>query len=181
MLKAVTRQASLVDTKLATINAQNLARGRPKVSTAYFFDHYATEQDTAVMVTGADFENAARELVPSVSVKELQHYKRVRAQFEKPEEGKDDGGKGKGVLRTAKGLSSWQEQHENRPKTNGKGKGKAIDKRGKGKERAWDVDEEEEETHDNRLSNGVSVNKGKGKVLDVEFQQGTAEDDEDLY
>jgi len=86
MLKAVTRQASLVDTKLAAINAQNLAQGKSKVSTAYFFDHYATEQDTAVMVTEEDFENAAKELVPSVSVKELDHYKRVRAQFEKPEE-----------------------------------------------------------------------------------------------
>jgi peroxin-6 len=185
MLKAVTRQASLVDSKLATINSQNLAQGKPKVSTAYFFDHYATEQDTAVMVTEEDFENAERELVPSVSVKELEHYKRVRAQFEKPEEDKS-GGKGKGKepasIGIGKGISDWQQQNESRPRSNGKGKSKAVDRKGKGKERGtWDVDEDESEPYGDGLSNGISVNKGKGKAVDMGFQQGTEEDDEGLY
>ena len=176
MLKAVTRQASLVDSKLAAINASNVAQNRPKVSVAYFFDHHATEQDTAVMVTEEDFENAERELVPSVSVKELEHYKRVRAQFEKPEEKGSDGGKGKGKV-----VPDWQQHHESRPRSNGKGKGKAVDRKGKGKERGpWGVDEDEE-SYDNGFSNGMGVNKGKGKAVDMGFQQGTEDDDEGLY
>jgi peroxin-6 len=157
MLKAVTRQASLVDSKLAALNASS---GKPKVSTAYFFDHYATTEDTAVMVTEDDFLSAERELVPSVSVKELEHYKRVRAQFEKPVEEK-----------ASQGLAA-------RPKSSGKGKGKAVDRKGKGKAvERWDVVDEDEEEYAGGLSNG----KGKGKAVDMGFQQGTEEDDEGLY
>jgi peroxin-6 len=179
MLKAVTRQASLVDSKLAEINSQNLAQGKPKVSTAYFFDHYANEQDTAVLVTEEDFENAQKELVPSVSVKELEHYKRVRAQFEKPE---DNQGKGKAIAHGERGIPDWQHdpQHE-RLRSNGKGKVKLVDRKGKGKERAWDVDDEEEGSYENGLRNGTSVSKGKGKTIDMGFQPGTQEDDKDLY
>ena len=182
MLKAVTRQASLVDTKLAAINSQNLAVGKPKVSTAYYFDHYATKQDTAVMVTEEDFESAERELVPSVSLKELEHYKRVRAQFEKPEEGKHDNDKGKSVIRAGKDIPILQ-QHEAGTRNNGKGRGKAVDRKGKGKERAWDVDEDEdeEESYNNGLSNGMGRNKGKGIAVDLKFQQGLEEDDDGLY
>jgi peroxin-6 len=178
MLKAVTRQASLVDSKLATINARNAQEGKPKVSTAYFFDHYATDQDTAVMVTEEDFENAERELVPSVSVKELEHYKRVRAQFEKPEE---DNEKDKEIV-SGKGIPDWQQQHDARPRSNGKGKGKAVDRKGKGKTVAtWDVDDDQEFYYDSGMSNGTGMGKGKGKAVDMGFQQGTEDDDKGLY
>merc|ERR1711939_730874 len=86
MLKAVTRQASLVDSKIAQINNTNISSGKSKISTAYFFDHYASKEDVAVMVTEEDFVNAEKELVPSVSAKELEHYGMVRAQFEKVED-----------------------------------------------------------------------------------------------
>lgn len=59
MLKAITRQASSVDTKIKSLP------GGP-VSTAYFFDHLATKDDIAVMVTEDDFFAAQRELVGSV-------------------------------------------------------------------------------------------------------------------
>ena len=75
MLKAITRQADAVDRKIKTLP------GGP-VTTAYFFDHLATEADISVMVTEADFEVAKRELVGSVSAKELEHYARVQAAFE---------------------------------------------------------------------------------------------------
>ena len=75
MLKAITRQADAVDRKIKTLP------GGP-VTTAYFFDHLATEADISVMVTEADFEIAKRELVGSVSAKELEHYARVQAAFE---------------------------------------------------------------------------------------------------
>ena len=59
ILKAVTRQASAVDAKI---------RALPDgpVTTAYYFDHLATKDDIAVMVTEEDFSEAQRELVPSV-------------------------------------------------------------------------------------------------------------------
>lgn len=81
MLKAITRQADAVDRKIKT-----LPDG--PVTTAYFFDHLATEDDIAVTVTEKDFEAAKTELVGSVSAKELEHYSRVRAAFEGVEEKK---------------------------------------------------------------------------------------------
>ena len=59
MLKAITRQASAVDNKIKALPG-------PPVSTAYFFDHLATNEDIAVMVTEEDFFAANRELVGSV-------------------------------------------------------------------------------------------------------------------
>ncbi|KAK2741755.1 peroxisomal assembly protein [Myotisia sp. PD_48] len=79
MLKAITRQANAVDDKIKVLP------GGP-VSTAYFFDHLATPEDTAVMVTEEDFLEARDELVPSVSAKELEHFERVRRTFESVED-----------------------------------------------------------------------------------------------
>ncbi|KAJ4297088.1 peroxisomal assembly protein [Collariella sp. IMI 366227] len=56
MLKAVTRQATLVDTKVKALNADLAAHNlRQPVTTAAFFDHLATPEDLAVMVTEQDF------------------------------------------------------------------------------------------------------------------------------
>ena len=59
MLKAITRQAAAVDAKIR-------AMPEPRITTAYFFDHFATKEDIAVMVTEADFYSAQQELVGSV-------------------------------------------------------------------------------------------------------------------
>ncbi|KAI9847369.1 MAG: peroxisomal assembly protein [Sclerophora amabilis] len=75
MLKAVTRKADAVDRKIKALSGK-------AVSPAYFFDHLATKEDTAVMVEEEDFMAAQRELVGSVSAKELEHYARVRKTFE---------------------------------------------------------------------------------------------------
>ncbi|KAH7354850.1 hypothetical protein BKA65DRAFT_604941 [Rhexocercosporidium sp. MPI-PUGE-AT-0058] len=199
MLKAVTRQASLVDSKIAQINTANASSGKSKISTAYFFDHYASKEDVAVMVTEEDFINAEKELVPSVSAKELEHYGMVRAQFEKVEDkdkAQDNGHVEKGKGKAIDGIPDWQKRNgagavddAYRPRSNGKGKGKekVIDRKGKGKEKSvgrWDGSEgdEDQEFFDERV-NGVTANgkgKGKGKVVDMGFQDGE-EDDEGLY
>ncbi|KAI9750373.1 MAG: hypothetical protein M4579_006497 [Chaenotheca gracillima] len=75
MLKAITRQADAVDRKIK-------ARPGKPITPAYFFDHLATKEDTTVMVRQDDFAAAQRELVGSVSAKELEHYARVRKTFE---------------------------------------------------------------------------------------------------
>ncbi|ORY82658.1 P-loop containing nucleoside triphosphate hydrolase protein [Protomyces lactucae-debilis] len=76
MLKAMTRQASAVDAKVK-------AQPEP-ISMQYFFDHLATKADVEVVVSKVDFEEALKELVPSVSQSELDHYKKVQAQFSTP-------------------------------------------------------------------------------------------------
>lgn len=107
MLKAITRRADAVDAKVHAINtkraqsnqssrsssqsghhsADNTDQSDRKKTTApttvaQFFDHYATDEDTEVVVEEGDFHAARRELVPSVSTKELEHYDRVRRTFE---------------------------------------------------------------------------------------------------
>jgi len=203
MLKAVTRQASLVDAKIKDINSRPESRGT-KISTANFFDHYASKEDIAVMVTEEDFLGAERELVPSVSAKELEHYKRVRAQFEKVEEKIENGAPQK---ENGNGAVVRPRPPERQPppvpyrtnstgsvRSNGKGKGKAVvpaarDK-GKGKEKmreAWQDDddadrrdEDEDGDDDFYVRRNSDVHKGKGKAV-AGFGEGSVDDDEGLY
>lgn len=168
MLKAVTRQSRAVDKKVQDYNNTRT----PTISIAYFFDHLATEEDTAVMVTEEDFVEAHRELVPSVSADELRHYQRVRATFEgtgKKEEEKNGNG--------AAPIPS-----------NAKGKGKA---------RAPIAEEESMVIHTENMDNNCTgsagaSSKGKGKTpvsnhgsknsVDIaEGGFGDAEQDDDLY
>ncbi|PGH17223.1 hypothetical protein AJ80_04932 [Polytolypa hystricis UAMH7299] len=85
MLKAITRQATAVDDKIKALP------GGP-VTTAYYFDHLATPDDVAVMVTEEDFVAAESELVASVSAKELEHFERVRRMFESIDDPKKPSG-----------------------------------------------------------------------------------------
>lgn len=111
MLKAITRSARLVDEKVEAYNSANSTN----ITIAYFFDHVATEEDTAVMVTEEDFMEAHKELVPSVSADELRHYDRVRKQFEGA--GKKEEPKKIEAAPAPQQSSSWK----------GKGKAAAID------------------------------------------------------
>lgn len=166
MLKAVTRQASAVDEKIKQLP------GGP-VSTAYFFDHYATQEDIAVMVTEEDFMAAQKELIPSVSAKELEHYARVRKTFEAVDE------KGKGAS-SSDGVVDLDGKVVTvaSPRTNGKGKGK---------ERLRDSDggDDDDEGLQGKNGGGGGMNggKGKGKAVDHSggFRDSTYDDDEDLY
>lgn len=161
MLKAVTRQANAVDAKVRELNSRRDIKH--PVSTAYFFDHYATPEDVAVTVTEQDFLDARDELVPSVSAGELEHYEKVRATFE--------GGRGE---------EKKKEIGEARPRSSGKGKGKAIaivGGKGKGKGKEVDVGGSEEDEVSDGVVNG-GRNKGKGKAV---FRDTTGSDDQGLY
>ena len=87
MLKAITRSARHIDSRLAGLNSTRSAEGKTALTVASFFDYYAREADLEVAVEEEDFVKAKGELVPSVSVEELGHYERVRDAFE--------GGRGK--------------------------------------------------------------------------------------
>ncbi|KAG7108477.1 Peroxisomal biogenesis factor 6 like protein [Verticillium longisporum] len=166
MLKAITRQTSSVDAKVAAINATRGPDQHP-ISTANFFDHHATAEDIAVVVTEEDFLAADRELVPSVSAGELARYETMRRSFEGPAQKEGQGAEvarpGGGAARAVSGESV----------ASSKGKGKAP-ARDKGKVKALAVDSDDDE---DRAPNG-RVNKGKGKAA---FQHGTADDDDELY
>lgn len=166
MLKAVTRCASAVDTKLAALN---VGREIP-LSTAGYFDHYATKEDLAVLVTEADFHAAHAELIPSVSAGELAHYEKVRAMFESAPE---DKGKGKKPAAAAPAAAA-PARPPSRPSSRGliRAAVKAAIK-GKGKATAPASDSEGETRPGSR-------SKGKGKAV-AGFQEGGASDDDGLY
>ncbi len=102
MLKAVTRQAARVDAKVKAMNSSR--ETKHPISTAHFFDHFATDEDVSVMVTEQDFIDAHRELMPSVSTGELAHYERVRAAFEGAREAPAEAGSCPSVARQADRL-----------------------------------------------------------------------------
>lgn len=82
MLNAMTRVANEVDEKIKNYNFQLIQQGKEEVNTRWWFDNIATEFDITVLVKMEDFIKAQNELIPSVSADELQHYLRVRENFE---------------------------------------------------------------------------------------------------
>ena len=82
MLNAMIRTAGKVDKKVATFNIARNSKGEKPVNTRYWFDHVAKSSDTSVTVTLKDFEKARKEMVSSVSTEELNHYLKVRQEFE---------------------------------------------------------------------------------------------------
>ena len=172
MLKAVTRQASGVDAKVRAINAERDTKHQ--VSTAYYFDHYATAEDIAVMVTEADFLAANDELIPSVSAGELAHYEKVRATFEGVRDKRAKAGAA--MPQETRPASAGSVNARNRPGSRGQGKTSGVNK-GKGKAVAANSDDEYGADEDH---GGQSRSKGKGKAP-IGFQDGRASDDDGLY
>ena len=164
MLKAVTRQASAVDAKIKALNES----GHKQLTTASFFDHHATAEDIAVMVTEEDFMLAHKELIPSVSAGELAHYEKVRASFEGVKEEKAPV-PAMAARRSVSGTSS-----------RGKGRRTASGRDVKGKGKAVAYSDEEEDENDDGFR-GVNGDKGKEVAVASPFGNGGASDDEDLY
>jgi hypothetical protein len=52
-----------------------------KITPQYFFDHYATQEETRVTVELQDFLSALQGLKPSVTEEELNRYKQLRDRF----------------------------------------------------------------------------------------------------
>jgi len=178
MLKAVTRQASLVDSKVAQINATpEQQRKGTRLTTAQFFDHHATKEDVAVMVKEEDFLGAMRELIPSVSAGELEHYQTVRRMFEKVDDGSSNGNETRGSdLTNGKGKEkAGPLMLPERPKSKGKGKERLSDRKGKGRSNSYG---DSDEGYDGGVGMNGHKGKGKGKAVDMSFQD---DEDEGLY
>ncbi|CAB4479197.1 unnamed protein product [Rhizophagus irregularis] len=85
MLKAMSRTAEAIETKVAEINANPSSKFPKPINSQYYLNHLATPEDTLVEVNQNDFDRALAELVPSVSEKELEHYKMVKMRFTQQE------------------------------------------------------------------------------------------------
>ena len=182
MLKAVTRQASLVDAKIRALNDERQGQGQhhqqqQKVTTAAFFDHYATKDDVAVLVTEQDFLDAHRELIPSVSAGELAHYERVRASFEGGPT-KEKEAEPQPQLQQRNGVGKRIPSGVKLAMMKGKGKGKAV-ATGSSED---EVDEVDDGLYPGDGMNGSGTRSDKGKGVDRSpFQNGRESDDEGLY
>lgn len=85
MLKAMTRKASEVDARIEEINKEGGRKGHPHPITAqYYLAEMASAEEIEVKVNRKDFEGALRELTPSVSEQEMEHYREVQAKFSAP-------------------------------------------------------------------------------------------------
>ncbi len=85
MLKAMTRKASEVDARIEEINATPGKKSHPHPLTAqYYLAEMASAEEIEVKVNRRDFEFALKELTPSVSEQEMQHYREVQAKFSAP-------------------------------------------------------------------------------------------------
>ncbi|KAL9607925.1 MAG: hypothetical protein Q9167_007214 [Letrouitia subvulpina] len=171
MLKAITQRASAVDANIKALSGP--------VSPAYFFDHLATPQDIAVMVTEADFEAARKELVGSVSAAELDHYQRVRHAFEAPSKPPSSSSS---FLPPA---SNVQRHISIRPKyisrTNTAIKPKAATKgKGKGKGKAVQLDSDSDDHDDAYMTSSDFESPQRGTQLNG-FSDPAVNDDEEVY
>ncbi|KAJ3861388.1 AAA-domain-containing protein [Lentinula novae-zelandiae] len=85
LLNAMMRKAEELENKLTSFNSNpNLHPNHPHPLTPqYYLAEIASEEDVHVEVTQNDFVFAMRELVPSVSQAEMNHYKHIQDRFSK--------------------------------------------------------------------------------------------------
>ncbi|KAG6845032.1 hypothetical protein H0H87_001369 [Tephrocybe sp. NHM501043] len=82
MLNAMSRKAKDVDDKIAQLNIAPRPHDYPTPLTPqYFLAEMASESDLAVLVSREDFDRALKDLVPSVSQSEMDHYAQIQRKF----------------------------------------------------------------------------------------------------
>ncbi|CCH62715.1 hypothetical protein TBLA_0I00550 [Henningerozyma blattae CBS 6284] len=84
MLAAMTRVAEETDQKLKDYNKNN----DKQLSIKQWFDQICTPEDITIKVSNTDFEKSLKQLVPSISEGELQHYLNIKHKFENSKENK---------------------------------------------------------------------------------------------
>ncbi|KAG0281235.1 peroxisomal assembly protein [Linnemannia gamsii] len=81
MLKAMTRTADGIESRVVTINQDETSTLPRPITSQYYLDHLSQPEEIVVQVTEEDFDQALAELIPSVSAQELEHYKQVQKMF----------------------------------------------------------------------------------------------------
>ncbi|GAN09823.1 AAA-domain-containing protein [Mucor ambiguus] len=90
MLKAMTRVADSIETKVQKLNQENRPDLPSPLTAQYYLSHLVTPDEIVVQAEEIDFVKALEELIPSVSATELAHYSKVREKFEKVEDDDDE-------------------------------------------------------------------------------------------
>lgn len=132
MLKAMTRVADSIETKVKKLNEENRPDLPNPLTAQYYLSHLVTPDEIVVQAEEVDFVKALEELIPSVSATELAHYSKVREKFEKVED--DDNNEEENTQDAAaveaeieRALLEAKQKEEDQVKTamkNRKGKGK---------------------------------------------------------
>jgi peroxin-6 len=87
MLNAMSRKAEALETKLAHLNSQPGLEDHPHPLTSqYYLAELASAEDIEVLVSQSDFQIALRNLVPSVSQSEMDHYAHIQQRFSRKSE-----------------------------------------------------------------------------------------------
>ncbi|KAF9812997.1 hypothetical protein IEO21_05830 [Rhodonia placenta] len=82
LLKAMSRKAEELEATIAELNKLPPDPQHPyPLTPQYYLAVMATTQETEVLVSQEDFETALRELVPSVSQAEMDHYAQIQQRF----------------------------------------------------------------------------------------------------
>lgn len=89
MLKAMTRVADSIETKVQKLNEEKRPDLPSPLTAQYYLSHLVTPDEIVVQAEEIDFVKALEELIPSVSATELAHYSKVREKFEKVEDDDD--------------------------------------------------------------------------------------------
>jgi peroxin-6 len=90
MLKAMTRVADSIETKVKKLNEEKRPDFPYPLTAQYYLSHIVTPDEIVVQAEEIDFVKALEELIPSVSATELAHYSKVREKFEKVEEEEEE-------------------------------------------------------------------------------------------
>lgn len=90
MLKAMTRVADSIETKVTKLNQEKRPDLPNPLTAQYYLSHMVTPDEIVVQAEEVDFIKALEELIPSVSATELAHYSKVREKFEKIEDDEEE-------------------------------------------------------------------------------------------
>ncbi|KDQ59383.1 hypothetical protein JAAARDRAFT_153154 [Jaapia argillacea MUCL 33604] len=82
LLNAMSRKALELDDIIAGLNQSHSLPGHPyPLTPQYYLSEVASPQEIEVLVLQEDFDSALRNLTPSVSQHEMEHYGRIQARF----------------------------------------------------------------------------------------------------
>lgn len=96
MLKSMTRKAATIEETIQLLNDRSEEGKKEEkhpfpLTTQYYLDEMADPNSLNIKVSKQDFEEALKELVPSVSIQEMQHYRQVQAKFSSPPKEEEKG------------------------------------------------------------------------------------------
>ncbi|KAI8361089.1 P-loop containing nucleoside triphosphate hydrolase protein [Mortierella sp. GBAus27b] len=169
MLKAMSRTADGIENRVAVINKDETSTLPRPITSQYYLDHLAQQDEILVQVTEEDFDQALAELIPSVSAQELEHYQQVQKMFNSDDFAKNMEAAAAEEEQRQKELDEEQEQRELE---------EALRKVEEAQRQLTADEQQQQQVHQEdehgAISTSSSGSKGKGKGRSAEY--GSAEE-----